>query len=358
MLQAALQMLPTIERLERLLGHNLNITKEILDSRVRETVEYEIKRHGIVVQPLNLAEVDWQRVIIDAAYRRPPFQLGEKEKGFRDALILETFLQIVASSPTSRSVARLAFVSDDQLLRDATQARLGTATNVHLLESIDALKSLINTLGSAVDEQFIAAIRPRAAEVFFRSRDESTLYYKAAVGVALEQTLAAEAIKLPAGADKYAIEKWTIGSPGFVKKQGQRIHWTTRFEARLKALKSGVAAAWLQTSGRAFQFSSLLPEQDILQGSAFIASPFVSGAAAGAAIQNAPAARYYQNLTPALGSASNDQLVDYGTARLDVSWNLAVTMSGALTKPRFESVKFIEAVWGLGGLDLIREQGS
>src|ERR1700722_2958937 len=33
MLQAALQMLPTIERLERLLGHNLNITKEILDTR-------------------------------------------------------------------------------------------------------------------------------------------------------------------------------------------------------------------------------------------------------------------------------------------------------------------------------------
>lgn len=238
MLQEASQMLPTIERLERLLGHNLNITKEVLNARVKEAVDCQVQQHAIVVQPLNSTGVDWARVILDAAYRKPPFQLGEKEKGFRDALILETFMQIVGISPTSRSVARLALVSNDQLLRDAAQARLGTATNVHLLESVDALKGLINTLGSAVDEEFIAAIKQGAGEVFFKLKDESTLYYKASVGSTLQQTLSNAAIKLPDGADKYKVENWTINPPRFVKKQGQRIYWTSRFASRLKALKS------------------------------------------------------------------------------------------------------------------------
>jgi hypothetical protein len=203
MQQAALQMLPTIERLERLLGHNLNITREILDARVNEAVDRQVQEHGITVQPLSSTDVDWPRVILDASYRRPPFQLGEKEKGFRDALILETFLQIVQSSPASRSIVRLALVSADQLLRDAAQSRLASATNVHILESVDALKDLINTVGSSVDEQFIAAIKERAAGIFFKSGDEGTLYYKASVGTKLDQALGSASIKLPADAYRY-----------------------------------------------------------------------------------------------------------------------------------------------------------
>jgi hypothetical protein len=40
-----------------------------------------------------------------------------------------------------------------------------------------------------------------------------------------------------------------------------------------------------------------------------------------------------------------EQLVGYGTAHLDVAWSLAVTTSGMLTKPKLESVAFVEAVW-------------
>jgi hypothetical protein len=58
MQQAASQMLPTIEKLERLLGHNLNITKEILDTRVKETVDRQVREHGIDVHPLDSADVD------------------------------------------------------------------------------------------------------------------------------------------------------------------------------------------------------------------------------------------------------------------------------------------------------------
>lgn len=343
MLQEAAQMLPTIERLERLLGHNLNITPEILETRVRAAVDRQVQQYAIVVQPLKAVDVDWQRLILDSAYRKPPFQLGEKEKGFRDALILETFLQIAATTPTSRSVARLALVSNDQLLRDAAGSRLGGANNIHVLESIDALKGLINTLGSSVDEQFIAAIKQRAGEAFFKLKDEGTLYYKASIGAALGETLSSAAVKLPNGADKYSVEKWTISPPRFVKKQGQRIYWTTRFEARLKALKSASPPQWQPSSSFILSSTS---EQEVLK-----MPPVSSGLALSSLLKLSPQ-NFLQPPTglwpsnPVFFSTTDDQIVGYGTAGLDVSWSLAVTTSGALTKLQLESVEFVETVWG------------
>lgn len=358
MQEGASQFLPTIEKLQRLLGVNLNITKEILDSRVKETVERQVHEHGIVVQALNSADVDWPRVILDASYRRPPFQLGEKEKGFRDALILETFLQIVQSSPTTRSSARLALVSGDQLLRDATLLRLQSATNVYVLESVDALKDLINTIGSAVDEKFIAAIKERAAEIFFKSGDEGTLYYKASVGTKLDQALTIASLKLPAGAYRYKVDKWTISPPRFVKKQGQRIHWATRFEAALNALKAAERQpAWVTPGtglalpgGTGLTLAALMKPNIYTQPSLRAASSFAiaAPAATGSSVFGTEGSSWpYINpqISYDFGSKAADQIIGSGIAILDASWSLAVTTSGALTKPKLESVEFVEALW-------------
>ncbi len=333
MLQAAAQMLPTIERLERLLGHNLNITNEILESRVQLAIDQQVQVHGITIHPMSPGAVDWNRLILDAAYRRPPFQLGEKEKGFRDALILETFLQIVAGSPTSRSVAHIALVSNDQLLRDATAARLSAATNVHLLESIEALKDLINTLSSSVDEQYIAAIRARAAEAFFKTDDQASLYYKASVGSSLRETLAAATVKLPTGADKYAVDTWTINPPRFVKKQGQRIYWTSRFEANLRALKSAPSPQLPLRWQPVFTEHRILPEP--LRASGQTIGPLLM-----------PLGEEWPSTSIVFGGfGANDQLVATGTASVDVAWSLAVTTSGAFTKLQVEATEFVEVTW-------------
>src|ERR1039458_5358202 len=115
MLNEALQLLPAVEKLERVLGHNLNITRDILETRVREAIDRQVEHFGIIIQSLTTGGVDWARLVIDAAYRRPPFQRGEKEKGFRDAVILETFIQLVTDAPSSPTTARVVLVSSDQL---------------------------------------------------------------------------------------------------------------------------------------------------------------------------------------------------------------------------------------------------
>lgn len=350
MLQEALQLLRHVERLERVLGHNLNITADILETRVKETIDRQINQHRIVVQNLSADDVNWARLLLDAAYRKPPFQLGEKEKGFRDAVILETFLQVVAEAPSSPTTARIVLVSNDQLLRNAANERLNGASNVYVLESVDALKGLINTLGSMVDEQFIADIRDKAQQLFYKPHDRNTLYYKAKVKALVDQSLRSARLQLPSSAEKYVVEEWTIKPARFVSKQGQRIHWSTRFEARLKAVKYVKSVKpvpsvdWREQGvifppegGQVTTLNSLIggPNEPVLPQVSVIQHPITDYY-----IQPQSFLLDYKYL-----ETGTEQLVGYGTAHLDVAWSLAVTTSGMLTKPKLESVAFVEAVW-------------
>jgi hypothetical protein len=332
MLQAAEQMLPTIERLEKLLGHNLNITPAILSDRVAAAVDHQVTQLGLSIQPLSVTDVDWQRLMRDAAYRKPPFETGEKEKGFRDSLILETFLQVVAATPVSRNIARAVLVSNDRLLRDAATSRIASAANVHILESIEALKGLINTLGSSVDEAFIASIRDRASDAFFTPQVESTLFYKASVSTGLKDCLKKAEIKLPPTAERYVIENWTVNHAQFAKKEGQRIFWTSRFEARLKAVKS---PPQLQLSE---PWQTVYPGGTTLKSLSSILTP------PSPQLEWAYKDWTTYNVTgPVLGG--EDQIVGHGTASLDAAWSLAVTTAGTLTKLKLESIDFVEVVW-------------
>jgi hypothetical protein len=47
------------------------------------------------------------KLTLDAAYRKPPLKDGETEKGFRDRIIVETFLQLVDDSPKTPTICRI-----------------------------------------------------------------------------------------------------------------------------------------------------------------------------------------------------------------------------------------------------------
>ena len=178
MRQAAIGLLPNVEKLERLLDHNLNITPDILEMRVGEAIERSLKFREIRVLPLSVENVDWTQLILNSAYRKPPFEKGQYEKGFRDAIIVETFLQLVDQSPKTPEICRLALVSKDNLLREAVKARTESNINVKLVATIGELEGLINTLVANVTEEFIETIREKADNLFFQTNDNDTLYYK------------------------------------------------------------------------------------------------------------------------------------------------------------------------------------
>ncbi len=137
MLIQSLQLLPSINKLERLLGHNLNITQHIIEQRVNEAVESQIEELNINILSLDTARVDWNNMMLSAAYRKPPFSQGEKEKGFRDALLAEAFVQLIADSPVTPKICRIALVTNDTLLSDAISEGTKGQSNVRILTSLE-----------------------------------------------------------------------------------------------------------------------------------------------------------------------------------------------------------------------------
>ena len=160
-----------------------------------------------------------------AAYRKPPFEAGSKEKGFRDALIGESFLQLLAGSPKTPSVCRVVLVTADNLLTQAVKERITDLPNASVLATVEELKGLINTIVSNAGEDFIAQVKLRAAELFlFSSDDKETVFYKEKIDNRLEEKFKSELQAKPEGTTYRKNGTWFIEKPNFSKKEGRRIY--------------------------------------------------------------------------------------------------------------------------------------
>jgi len=137
MRERARALLPAIRKMERLLSLNLNITEAIIEERVDSHITTQMATIGLTPLPLDTTAVDWSRVLHDAASRVAPFERGEKEKGFRDLLVGEAFIQLATSSPITAKLCRVILVSGDEQLRDMVVRRVGDKENVKLFVNIE-----------------------------------------------------------------------------------------------------------------------------------------------------------------------------------------------------------------------------
>lgn len=241
-------LLPTIERLERLLGHRLNITEDIVKKRVSDAVDEQMVTLGLTKLELDDKKVDWKRLILNACYRKLPFAMGEKEKGFRDSLIVEAFMQLVGCSPKSRDICRVVLVAGDEGLRDAVRERTEKVRNVNILESLEELKGLINTLVAEVTEQFVKSISERAKRYFFDPEEKAGIYYSEKIKSKIRKKFKKILEEVPKGAEERVNKVWFIKAPRFVKKEGQRVFWATRITVECEAYKYAEAAEFYWTS--------------------------------------------------------------------------------------------------------------
>src|ERR1035437_3602876 len=176
MQRKALELYPSVTKIERLLGQQLNTTKDAFLKRVETVVVEACHRLGILTLDLDTKRVEWQRLIGKALYRKPPFQEGENEKGFRDSLVAEAFLQLVASPAEPPHLCRTVFVTSEKLLAATVRGDISTPSAA-VLSGIGELTGLINTLIANVDERFIARLQAKAAKLFFVSGErKDTLY--------------------------------------------------------------------------------------------------------------------------------------------------------------------------------------
>jgi hypothetical protein len=344
----ALKLRSAINRIERLLGHNLALTDQILLDHVETKINEKEKALQLREIKLDHNKVDWSTLIHAANYRLPPFSPGEKEKGFRDAIVAESLLQLAADSPKTPKLCRVVLVTSDELLSEAVNDRISGLPGVSVLPSIEELKGLINTLVSDVDEEFIARLKPKANKLFFTSKDDKdTLYYKEDVRGRITEQFKVELAARPEGTTFRSNGKWLIGQPNFARKEGRRIFWTSRIDIEIEA--GNITNGRESAEGFLGPFSSEGLKMHSASYGLGLIQPSLRGT-----LQTP----HYPSLTTSehktvpllglggLGLLSQNIVVSQkGRDVYEVLWSTEVTLAKELKKGQIEEIKPIDITW-------------
>lgn len=312
-------LINNIVKVEKLLGHNLGITREFLDSKVLEVAKKHADELGIKIVQLDESEVNWKSVAIASVRRELPFERGDKEKGFRDALIGHTFFQILEKSPKSSSKCRIVLVSGDQLLSEFVKSQIEGYSNVQVFDGLDEVKGLINTLASLVEEDFVIELQKKASALFFVDASASdTLYYKEKISEKIHGEFVSELNALPDGASSRSIGQTLISQPRFVRKDKQRVHWASRITFNSKAMQ------WV---------SPPAPVGGLFNTGA-LSSPTANS------LGTLPTSR-----NGGLASIPPSEILCLGKTLFDVHWSTTVNNKKQLIHPAIDSVEFVETTW-------------
>ena len=234
MLDKAKDLLPALEKMERLLGHNLNINTDILEHHVDRAITASIEELGLQPLACDVAKVDWKNLIHRSVMRNPPFDAGEKEKGFRDAIIAQTFAQLHESSPSTPSVCKVALVCNDDLLKTYVEELTGNAKNVRMLSTLDELEGLINTLVSTVPEEAVTEYAKKAMKLFFEKGNSNTFYFKERIGDVIRDRFSEQLNNAVVPGSLRTDKTWWVMNPVFMKKEKQRIYWSSSIEVEFE----------------------------------------------------------------------------------------------------------------------------
>jgi PIN domain len=342
MQREASALLPSLTRLERVIGHPLNITEEVIGERISSAVERQVQEHQLVVQPVSYDHIDWLRLVVDAVYRRPPFE-AKSEKGFRDAIIAETFLQLVNASPEQPQRCRIILLTSDTLLGQTVEARISERKNAQVLRSADELRGLINTLISTIPEDYVLQLQRKAQDYFWRDGGADLgLVYDLKVLDAIQSHCKDQLEAKPEGITRRSNGPWHLTPPRFVKKEGQRVFWVSRFSPEAKAYKNNTQ----QTS----EYKSIL-FADALTTDRTSWSPLLATINTGGTVTTSGSVPgFYGGGHPmdmiSLGSlAVNEKLAATGYTVIDVNWSITINVKGVFSKPRIDSIEFVETTW-------------
>ncbi len=213
--------------------------------RIRKQIEKKIdewikgKKAAVAATPYD--EIDWSDLCQRSIWRQPPFTFDPKdsktEKGFRDALILET---VVSVARAEKRKVNLSFLCGDFLLRTTSDKRLKDDERFSSYETAADFASFIKLAKDETNQKFVRAILNRARRKFYadgepdclwrreklvdRIRDEFDSYFEKPE---LSQDSSLPLLRLIHG-DLRAVGsgRWKLGKPEFISIEGERTyHW-------------------------------------------------------------------------------------------------------------------------------------
>jgi hypothetical protein len=217
-------------------------------NKIKKQVETKVNRWlkslGGVAAVTPIQTISWEKLVEQAIWREPPFtydpKSAENEKGFRDALILQTLLRICDDNKGNS--ANIVFLCKDFLLKSSAEQRLKSNKSVLIFESVVEFESYIKLTREKLTDQFVKLIRSHATTKFFAKDDLSTIYYrdtiKARILKEFEDDLAIPTTLFQAGLGASGSQfysnlqkldaKWWMGSTRFKSLVGDReFHWVS-----------------------------------------------------------------------------------------------------------------------------------
>lgn len=153
-----------VAKAESLFAQQWGVTQDRVHQRIAARIDEELAAHGMQVMSCNVTRVDWPDMVRRSCMREPPFSTGKTEKGFRDAVLCETFIQLVGDL-TGRDAAVL--VSGDQLVKEYIANRGVLGNRARLVDNLESLHDDIQLRVANVDEPLRALIEERAQQIFY-----------------------------------------------------------------------------------------------------------------------------------------------------------------------------------------------
>lgn len=176
----------TLRMLARLTAsqeHAIDV-RDSLRKRIEERFAKWCKEIGASLISTPIDKINWQEVIEAAIWHLPPFSPSnvKSEKGFKDALILET-VGAIRSANEGRS---LVFVTGDKLLRDTAIMRHGVGDLFTAYERLNEYLSYLKLLSEQNARDFSNKAIAAAPKVFFDPDSEESLFVRSKVKEQIE----------------------------------------------------------------------------------------------------------------------------------------------------------------------------
>ena len=324
MLGKAKELLPNMQKLENLLGHSFGVGEDTLELHVNRAIDIGIAKYAFQTASVRISEVDWGNIIHRSVTRQAPFEANEREKGFRDSIIAQSFLQLHKSSPATPTICLLALVSEDQRLREYVSELTAGTKNVRVLTSLDELESLINTLVSTIPEDLSAQLAEKAGKMFFEKENDKTFYCKERIRDKINERFANEFNATIIPGHQRSNGTWWISKPIFIRKERQRIHWVS-------------------TIAVDFEIFHNEPEVTAQDSLAALAS-LVGGLASTKGTDTQSSSTPFAQVGKRLGLANalrQKKIIDMnGKDKFEVHWSASLSQAHNLTSPKLETIKY------------------
>ncbi|MBR8173753.1 DUF4935 domain-containing protein [Burkholderia cenocepacia] len=213
-----------LEKAERLLGTDWGITREVVGQRIQARIAEEVAALRIQVVPCAIERVNWNDIMRRACFREPPFDPSKNEKGFRDAIICETFVQLAADLADGDTTM---LVSGDHLVAEYINSCRIEKNRARVVENLEALNDEIQLRVTNIDEDTQALIERRAQRLFYdwdNPDDPKSLWSRQSLHDRIWAQFGERLRQAPDGTTHVLVGQ-ELSNARLVSKDGARVHF-------------------------------------------------------------------------------------------------------------------------------------